>query len=231
MSELSALPLIPSPPALPSPLTPLPRGEGEAHPSRRASGAPQDEGGPSPLAPLPEGEGNAVGPGRPPAAFRFPPGRSGNRRGRPRKARHLGALVAEALRERTAVADGGGHVRRFTKLEATVRQIVDGAAAGDARSIKLLFALFKTDERALAEPETRRAGAQDAADALVVAEIVRRFGEGAQGRPSPARNKQGDEGGQWFLAQRPPAKRGPGPLLLPPCGGGSRRGVSPQVAG
>jgi len=47
-------------------------------------------------------------------------------------------------------------MRRLSKLEATVRQIVDGAASGDAQSIKLLFALIKTDESALAEPETAR---------------------------------------------------------------------------
>ncbi len=124
-----------------------------------------------------------------------------------------------------AVADGEGRVRRFTKLEATVRQIVDGAAAGDARSIKLLFALFKTDERALAEPETRAAGAQDAADALVVAEIVRRFGGGGQpkagdarlsGRhrerpPDPVRGEaiQGPQGGGPFLDRRVAADAAP----------------------
>ena len=82
--------------------------------------------------------------------------------------------MAAALRQRTAVEEDG-RVRRVTKLEATVRQIVDGAAGGDARSIKLLLALFKTDERALSEPEPRRAGARDAADALVMAELMRRL--------------------------------------------------------
>jgi hypothetical protein len=158
----------------------------------------QDEE-PLPLAPLPgrnplpEGEGDAVGPGRPPAATRFRSGRSGNPRGRPKRAKHLGALVAAALRERTAVEEDG-RVRRLTKLEATVRQIVDGAAAGDARSIKLLFALIKADERALAEPDAPRASE---ADAIVIAELRRRLsaterprakrpgGEGA-GAESPA---------------------------------------------
>jgi hypothetical protein len=47
----------------------------------------------------------------------------------------LGAVVARALSERVTV-ETDGRVKRFTKLEATVRAIVDGATKGDARAIK-----------------------------------------------------------------------------------------------
>jgi Family of unknown function (DUF5681) len=153
----------------PSPLASLP------HPSGR----------PLPRAPQDEGErGIGVGPGRPPVETRFRPGRSGNPRGRPKRKRHLGAVVARALGERVAVEETDGRVRRISKLEATVRAIVDGAAKGDARATKLLFALIKADERALAEAEGRRSeGFASEADAIVIAELRRRLGGGGAKRP------------------------------------------------
>jgi Family of unknown function (DUF5681) len=88
----------------------------------------------------------------------------------------LGAVVAAALRERIAVTETDGRVRRLSKLEATVKAIVDGATKGDARATKLLFALIKADERALTEAEgaarEERAGE---ADATVIAELLRRL--------------------------------------------------------
>ncbi len=57
-----------------------------------------------------------VGYGRPPIATRFRPGRSGNPRGLPKRARHLGAVVARALSERVAVPETDGRVRRLSKL-------------------------------------------------------------------------------------------------------------------
>jgi len=171
----------------PSP-APLPQGErGDAltspGPCLERGSLPQ---GPSPLTPLPEGEGEPpVGYRRAPVATRFKSGRSGNPRGRPKRARHLGALVAAALGERVAVEEEDGRVRRLSKLEATVRQIVNGAASGDARSIKLLFVLIKTDDRALAEPEPRRPGERSEADAVVLAELRRRFGRPSPPTPSP----------------------------------------------
>jgi Family of unknown function (DUF5681) len=113
----------------------------------------------------------------PPLATRFRSGKTGNPRGRPKRARHLGAVVAAALSERVAVTETDGRIRRLSKLEATVRQIVDGAAAGDARSTRLLFALIKADERALTEPEGRRPSqSASEADAIVIAELRRRLG-------------------------------------------------------
>jgi hypothetical protein len=124
--------------------------EGAAGQAPQADEAPANE--------APPAVEERVGYRRPPVATRFRPGRSGNPRGRPRVKRHLGAVVARALSERVAVTETDGRVRRISKLEATVKQIVDGAANGDARATKLLFALIKADERALAEPEDGRRG-------------------------------------------------------------------------
>ena len=125
--------------------------------SNEEEAAGQEANGPPPAeAPAPDGA-ERVGDRRPPVATRFRPGQSGNPRGRPRRKRHLGAVVARALSERVTVEETDGRVRRLSKLEATVKQIVDGATKGDARATRLLFALIKADERALNESEGGRA--------------------------------------------------------------------------
>ena len=148
--------------------------EGEGSPAREQVGAeePRTAGAP------PADGAERVGRCRPPVATRFRPGQSGNPRGRPRRKRHLGAVVAAALRERVTVEETDGRVRRLSKLEATVKQIVDGATKGDPRATRLLFALIKADERALSEPERARGTLASEADAIVIAELRRRFAAG-----------------------------------------------------
>jgi hypothetical protein len=116
-----------------------------------------------------------VGHCRPPVAARFRPGKSGNPRGRPRRARTLGAVVAAALRESVSVEVKKGQVRRITKLEAAVRRIVDGAVNGEPRETRLLVALIKANEGAPAPaPDPKR---REKADAIIMAELKRRFGQ------------------------------------------------------
>jgi hypothetical protein len=72
----------------------------------------------------------------PPEANQFQPGRSGNPRGRPRKAKSdLAGILRDALEART---EQGG--KRMTKLEAAVRKIADSAAAGDPKMLQMLLA-------------------------------------------------------------------------------------------
>ena len=117
-------------------------------------------------------------------------------------------------------------------LEATVKQIVDGATKGDGRATRLLFALIKADERALSESEGGRPeGLASEADAIVIAELRRRFaGDGlsrtqrsgpvphpqaGRGEPFPLRGKAAggsplDEGSRRPSPQPSPRKRGEG---------------------
>jgi hypothetical protein len=144
--------------------------------AQASEAAPASEAEAEETGPAAASQGERVGYGWPPIATRFRPGRSGNPSGLPKRARHLGAVVARALSERVAVPETDGRVRRLSKLEATVKQIVDGAAAGNAGATKLLFALIKADERALAEPKGRgRDERLSEADALVIAELRRRL--------------------------------------------------------
>ena len=78
---------------------------------------------------------------------RFRPGHSGNRRGRPRKPKTVGAAIAGAFHEKVAVTEGGRR-RRITKLEAAAKQIANKSASGDPRSVKLGLELAqKAEER------------------------------------------------------------------------------------
>jgi hypothetical protein len=118
----------------------------------------------------PRGEGR-VGNCRPPRAARFRPGQSGNPRGRPRDARGLGALVQKALDEKVEAKENGRR-RRITKLEAVVTQLVNRAANGDQRATQFVFSLLRADQ---GRPPPRAAYEIGEGDAVVIAELVRRF--------------------------------------------------------
>jgi Family of unknown function (DUF5681) len=117
-----------------------------------------------------------VGYRRPPLGTRFRPGQSGNPLGRPKGARNLSTVVAAALGERVAVTENGRR-RRISKLEATVKQLVNRAASGETRAMQLLLALAAANEARSAQSDPERLGE---ADAIVIAELTRRLGRDAQ---------------------------------------------------
>ena len=116
-----------------------------------------------------------VGYGRPPAATRFRPGQSGNPRGRPKGARNFSTVIASALGERVAVTENGRR-RRITKLEAAIKQLVNRAAAGEARATALLLQLVQANEAKANQPDTERVAE---ADTIVMKELQRRLGSQA----------------------------------------------------
>ena len=77
-------------------------------------------------------------------------------------------LVASALGERIEAKENGRR-RRITKLEATVKQLVNRAASGDQRATQFVFALLGDDR------ERPPPAIDSEADALVIAELVRRL--------------------------------------------------------
>ena len=70
------------------------------------------------------------------------------------------------------VVTENGRRKRITKLEAAVKQLVNRAAAGEARSMSLLLALVQASEANALQAET---GACSADEALVLREIMRRI--------------------------------------------------------
>jgi hypothetical protein len=85
-------------------------------------------------------DNSAVGYGRPPLATRFPPGRSGNPKGRPRKQKSVGKIIQEALMIRVTIEENG-RSRTMTAQEVIIRNLVNAAARRDVRAIHALFAL------------------------------------------------------------------------------------------
>jgi hypothetical protein len=118
----------------------------------------------------------AVGYGKPPAATRFKKGnRAAARRGRPRGARNLAALLLEALDECVDVAEGGGR-RRVARRELGIAQLADKFAKGDPHATKLMLGLLlEIERRPPAEPAARPA--LDAADKAVIENLLVRLRE------------------------------------------------------
>lgn len=124
----------------------------------------------------PDSDEALVGYGKPPVATRFQPGVSGNPRGRPKGARNFTSIVAATLGERIVINENGRR-KRITKLEAAVKQLVNRAAGGEARSIQMLIALLQASE---ARPPQIDPAQPTQADANVLRELQRRLKEQAQ---------------------------------------------------
>ncbi len=87
-----------------------------------------------------------IGYGKPPFHTRFQRGRSGNPRGRPRGEKNLPTLLNEALNEPVLVTENGGR-KRISKRQAAFKQLVNEAAKGNWRALKLLVDILQDIER------------------------------------------------------------------------------------
>jgi hypothetical protein len=100
-----------------------------------------------------DGEGDyRVGYRRPPVDTRFNRGQSGNPKGRPPGAKNLATLLNEALNEVVVISEDGGR-KRISKRKAAFKQLVNAAAKGNWRALKLLVDIMQDIERR-AEPQT-----------------------------------------------------------------------------
>jgi hypothetical protein len=113
-----------------------------------------------------------VGYGRPPLATRFKRGQSGNPKGRPRRAKNLASLLNEALNEVVVVNENGGR-KRISKRKAAFKQLVNEAAKGNWRALKLLVDILQDIERR-SEPQTEESSFS-LADEKVLAQLQARL--------------------------------------------------------
>lgn len=92
----------------------------------------------------PEHEKGEVGYGKPPAEFRFQPGKSGNPGGRPKGANGRRATVKRVLMEKhRADPAGTGKPKQYPAIELVLILLKQLAASGDQRSFKAFTDLEK----------------------------------------------------------------------------------------
>ena len=117
-----------------------------------------------------------VGYGKPPVQTRFQPGQSGNPQGRRKGAKNWKTHLAAALDERVTVKEGGKQ-RKITKLEATIKQLVNKSAGADLRAMRMLFGLMQIFERRSdpAEPAPGDTPALTETDEDILAELKARL--------------------------------------------------------
>lgn len=100
-----------------------------------------------------------VGYRKPPKHSRFQPGRSGNPSGRSKGKMNLATVLARELAERVTITERG-RTRTITKLEATVKQLVNSAATGNPRAMQLLMTLARAETAPTAAPRFSEADEQ-----------------------------------------------------------------------
>lgn len=87
-------------------------------------------------------DANPVGYKKPPQHTQFKPGQSGNPKGRPKKTSSLTEIVAREVRKKIQIVINGKR-QRVSILVAIVKQHLSKAAAGDPKSVAILFSLLK----------------------------------------------------------------------------------------
>ena len=97
-----------------------------------------------------QGVANSVGYGTPPVHSRFKKGTSGNPRGRPKGRLNFATVLLKTLREKVVINENGRRTI-ITKLEASVKQLVNKAAAGDLRALSHLIGITLTAEQSAEE--------------------------------------------------------------------------------
>lgn len=123
-------------------------------------------------------ETEKVGPKRPPKAYQFKPGQSGNPRGRPKGTRNLGTDLKDILGRRVSIRENGKE-RRISRQEALLLSLYNKALHGDVRAATAIInmlsklapstaelpevsSLSENDERILADFLRRRMPAEKA---------------------------------------------------------------------
>jgi hypothetical protein len=116
-----------------------------------------------------------VGYKRPPLHSRFPPGKSGNPKGKQKQQRNLATDLREELGELIDVREGG-RSRKVTKQRALLKTLVARALQGDAKAATAVISLCAkaliSDDHQAAESEQNQAD-QDIIDSFVRREVER----------------------------------------------------------
>lgn len=113
-----------------------------------------------------------VGYGRPPKEHQFPPGRSGNPKGRPKQAKGFNAEARAVLATPIKTRDG----KRVSCRKAALMKLASKAIEGDMRGLRELNALaMRIDAEDEARAATHNAEAVNEEDAALIEAALRRL--------------------------------------------------------
>lgn len=88
----------------------------------------------------PQGD-DEVGYGRPPKAYQFKPGQSGNPKGRPKGPRDILKTIAKHASKKVTVVENGTE-KKMPKLEVVISALFNKAAKGDVPAARLIANLI-----------------------------------------------------------------------------------------
>jgi hypothetical protein len=123
-----------------------------------------------------------IGYGKPPQSHRFTKGQSGNSKGRPKGKRNLATTISSIVSEKVVITENG-RKKSVTKLEAAVKQMVNRAAGGDLKYLRLLVQLMPLAENA--DTETGKTLFSKEGDRKLLADLLGRA-EFARAHAAPA---------------------------------------------
>lgn len=84
-----------------------------------------------------------VGYKQPPKHSRFPPGKSGNSKGRTPQSKNSATIIREALSEKVPIR---GSSRKMSKFEISMARLANKAADGDLKAIDMVLRLWREVE-------------------------------------------------------------------------------------
>ncbi len=93
-----------------------------------------------------------IGYKKPPKTSQFRKGRSGNPSGRPKKNPSIAEVFRKVIKQ-TVLTKGQNGQQRMTKIEASVTQLVNKAATGDVKAMKVLIDIAKCFPELVKDPE------------------------------------------------------------------------------
>lgn len=119
-------------------------------------------------------EGYRVGYGKPPKGTQFQKGSSGNPNGRPKGALNFTTVFLRTLREKVVTTENGKK-KIITKLEASLKQLVNKAASGDLRAFSEVKAMAISAEQGANQDMTEQQQGLNELDQKTVLNILKRY--------------------------------------------------------
>jgi hypothetical protein len=117
----------------------------------------------------------SVGYGRPPKKYRWQKGRSGNSKGRPKKAKGTRSTLRDLLLAEVTGTEGGKTVT-LTKIEILILAQISKAAKGDTRAFKAIMDL--AEQHGLMHEIGDAVKSVGGDDAAIMANVLKRMQRG-----------------------------------------------------